>query len=42
METYSQNKSTDRQPVAAGRFYSADKELLKKDINQLFENCKKP
>jgi AmmeMemoRadiSam system protein B/AmmeMemoRadiSam system protein A len=41
METYSQNKSTDRLPVAAGRFYSADKELLKKDINQLFEKCKK-
>lgn len=42
METYSQNKSTDRQPVAAGRFYSADKELLKKDINLIFEKCKKP
>jgi len=41
METNSQNKSTDRLPVAAGRFYAADKELLKKDINQLFEKCKK-
>lgn len=40
METQSQNKSTDRQPVAAGRFYSADKEILKKDIAQLFEKCK--
>ncbi|MBK7132693.1 MAG: AmmeMemoRadiSam system protein B [Bacteroidales bacterium] len=42
METYSQNNSTDRQPVAAGRFYSADKEVLIKDINLLFEKCKKP
>lgn len=42
METHSQNKSTDRQPVAAGRFYSADREILKKDINQLFEKCKNP
>ncbi|MBK7627567.1 MAG: AmmeMemoRadiSam system protein B [Bacteroidales bacterium] len=42
METYSQNNSTDRQPVAAGRFYSADKEILIKDINLLFEKCKKP
>jgi AmmeMemoRadiSam system protein B/AmmeMemoRadiSam system protein A len=41
METYSQNKSTDRQPVAAGRFYSADKETLKRDIALLFETCKK-
>jgi AmmeMemoRadiSam system protein B/AmmeMemoRadiSam system protein A len=41
METFSQNKTTDRQPVAAGRFYSADKETLTKDISQLFETCKK-
>jgi MEMO1 family protein len=41
METFSQNKTTDRQPVAAGRFYPADKETLIKDISQLFENCKK-
>lgn len=40
METHSQNNSTDRQPVAAGRFYSADKEILTKDITQLFEKCK--
>lgn len=41
METFSQNKPTDRQPVAAGRFYPADKEILTKDISRLFENCKK-
>jgi AmmeMemoRadiSam system protein B/AmmeMemoRadiSam system protein A len=41
METFSQNKTTDRQPVAAGRFYPADKETLTKDISQLFETCKK-
>ncbi|MEI6048123.1 MAG: AmmeMemoRadiSam system protein B [Bacteroidota bacterium] len=41
METSSQNKTTDRQPVAAGRFYSADKITLTKDLSQLFENCKK-
>ncbi|MCX6254788.1 MAG: AmmeMemoRadiSam system protein B [Bacteroidia bacterium] len=41
METFSQNKTTDRQPVAAGRFYPADKETLIKDISQLFETCKK-
>ena len=32
METFSQNKTTDRQPVAAGRFYPADKETLTKDL----------
>jgi AmmeMemoRadiSam system protein B/AmmeMemoRadiSam system protein A len=42
MELYSQNKSIDRQPVAAGRFYSADKETLKKDLAKLFTECKKP
>jgi len=41
METYAQNTATDRQPVAAGRFYSADKETLKRDLSQLFETCKK-
>lgn len=40
MENHSQNTPTDRQPVAAGRFYSADKEILIKDIDQLFEKCK--
>jgi len=39
METFSQSRSTDRMPVAAGRFYSADKETLAKDISGLFENC---
>ena len=41
METFSQNRTTDRQPVAAGRFYPADKETLIKDLSQLFESCKK-
>jgi hypothetical protein len=41
METLSQNRTTDRQPVAAGRFYPADKETLTKDLSQLFETCKK-
>jgi MEMO1 family protein len=41
METNSQNKSVDRQPVAAGRFYSADKDALSQDLRQLFEQCKK-
>jgi MEMO1 family protein len=41
METNSQNITTDRQPVAAGRFYPADKVTLTKDISILFKNCKK-
>ena len=41
METSSQSRSSDRQPVAAGRFYSADKETLTNDIAQLFETCLK-
>ena len=41
METFSQNITTDRQPVAAGRFYPADKETLTKDLSRLFESCKK-
>lgn len=41
METFSQNRATDRQPVAAGRFYSANKETLTQDIQQLFESCVK-
>jgi AmmeMemoRadiSam system protein B/AmmeMemoRadiSam system protein A len=41
METFSQSKSSDRQPVAAGRFYSADKETLTKDISGFFESCVK-
>ena len=41
METSFQNTTTDRQPVAAGRFYSADKVTLNNDLSQLFEKCKK-
>lgn len=41
METHSQHNSTDRKPVAAGRFYSADKDVLNKDLSLLFEKCKK-
>lgn len=39
MEAFSQSKSSDRSPVAAGRFYSANKEALTGDIIQLFESC---
>jgi len=41
METFSQTPTTDRQPVAAGRFYPADKEELIKNLSQLFDSCKK-
>jgi predicted class III extradiol MEMO1 family dioxygenase len=41
MEAFSQSKSSDRSPVAAGRFYSANKEALTGDIMQLFESCVK-
>ncbi|MCE5347430.1 MAG: AmmeMemoRadiSam system protein B [Bacteroidales bacterium] len=41
METFSQNETVDRQPVAAGRFYPADKETLVKDLHMFFESCKK-
>ncbi len=41
MDIYSQNKSTDRQPVAAGRFYEADKAALTQDVADLFAGCKK-
>ncbi|HBH82958.1 MAG TPA: TIGR00296 family protein [Bacteroidales bacterium] len=41
MELNFQNKSTDRQPVAAGRFYSANRETLSKDLSILFNQCKK-
>jgi AmmeMemoRadiSam system protein B/AmmeMemoRadiSam system protein A len=41
MESFSQNISTDRQPVAAGRFYPADKDELTKNLSQLFSHCKK-
>jgi MEMO1 family protein len=41
METFSQSITTDRQPVAAGRFYPADKDDLTKMLTQLFHDCKK-
>jgi MEMO1 family protein len=41
MNTFSQEKQADRQPVAAGRFYSANKEALTKDIEDLFLKCVK-
>lgn len=41
MDTYSQERLTDRQPVAAGRFYTAHKEILIKDISNLFASCTK-
>jgi MEMO1 family protein len=42
MQTYSQSRSVDRQPFAAGKFYPADKETLKNDLSKLFEECVKP
>ncbi len=41
MDLNSQEKLTDRQPVAAGRFYSANRESLSRDISDLFTKCKK-
>jgi AmmeMemoRadiSam system protein B/AmmeMemoRadiSam system protein A len=41
MESFAQNNTTDRKPVAAGRFYSGDRETLKKDMSILFKYCKK-
>ena len=35
------NLGHHRQPVAAGRFYSANRETLMSDIAQLFESCVK-
>ncbi|MCU0363917.1 MAG: AmmeMemoRadiSam system protein B, partial [Bacteroidales bacterium] len=42
MDTFSQNQGTDRQPVAAGRFYSAGKSELTKEIAGLFNECNTP
>ena len=39
METFSQNKTNDRQPYAAGRFYSDDKQTLSNDISGFFKSC---
>jgi hypothetical protein len=41
METFSQNITTDRQPVAAGKFYPGDKDTLEMTLSQLFGDCKK-
>jgi AmmeMemoRadiSam system protein B len=41
MEMYSQTRSTDREPVAAGRFYTADKETLTRDLTKMFADCKR-
>ncbi len=41
METNAQNKQVDRQPVAAGKFYPAGEDALRRDISKLFEECKK-
>lgn len=41
MDTFSQAKFSDRQPVASGRFYSTDKKTLTKDLAKLFKDCKK-
>ena len=41
MELFSQGRQGDREAYAAGRFYSADKSTLTKDISRLFADCKK-
>lgn len=41
METFPQEIPADRQPVASGRFYSDNKETLRKDLGQLFSSCRK-
>jgi MEMO1 family protein len=41
MNASSQAGITDRHPVAAGRFYPADRETLRKDLEQLFASSKK-
>jgi MEMO1 family protein len=41
MNMFSQNRSGDREPYAAGRFYSANKDTLTKDLAQLFSTCVK-
>ena len=42
MDTFSQNKAEDRQPVAAGRFYPSVKETLSRDLSLLFATSEKP
>jgi len=41
MDIYSQGKSTDRQPVAAGSYYEANRDILLRDIASHFKNCMK-
>ena len=42
MDIFPQNRSNDREPVAAGRFYSGNREALRNDLSQLFSECIKP
>jgi MEMO1 family protein len=42
MNASSQSKITDRQPVAAGRFYPAEKEKLQNEISILFSHTSRP
>ena len=41
MEIFPQDRTIDREPVAAGRYYSADPATLKNDLRQLFSACVK-
>ncbi len=41
METFAQVEITDRQPVAAGKFYPADKVALTGQLSELFKSCRK-
>lgn len=41
MNLFSQNRTIDRQPYVAGKFYSADNLTLTRDIEDLFRNCRK-
>jgi MEMO1 family protein len=42
MEIHSQNRSVDRKPYAAGKFYSDNEDTLKRDLAKLFSECLKP
>lgn len=42
MEASSQYNPSDRQPVAAGRFYPANRQSLTEDLKSLFDSCVKP
>jgi AmmeMemoRadiSam system protein B len=41
MKAFSQTRSADREPYAAGNFYSSDKDTLTKDLFKLFSSCVK-